>query len=215
MSEARPYKIVTAIDFSDMSEVVLETTLDLASRRDAPEIHAVAVLSPSRGFREPKVGDHASELEEVAKRLRALVAEKLDDFGHPLDNLGGWRVFTHARLGSPAEQIVDLAWEAEADLIVLGRHGQTRRRRLIIGSVPQRVMHLTRCPVLMAQATDYGTERDSESPPRDQCAACVEMRRTSEGSTWFCEEHSDIRITSGMFMAHHSATWTGGSGPML
>lgn len=215
MSRARPYKIVSAVDFSDMSDVVLDATMDLAGRHDAPEIHVLAVLTPSRGFLERRGSvDHSAALEEVAGRLRDVVGEKLADFGRPFGSLNGWRISTHAREGDPAEQIADLAWEAEADLIILGRHSDLRRRFLLLGSVPQRVMQLARCPVLIAQATDYARKEESASE-HEQCPECLSVRSESGGDRWFCTEHSDIRLTRSMYMAHHSTTWPIGGGPLL
>ena len=215
MSRARPYKIVSAVDFSDMSDVVLDATMDLAGRHDGPELHVLAVLTPSRGLLERKGSvDHSTDLEQIAGRLRDAVGEKLADFGRPFGDLNGWRVSTHVREGDPAEQIADLAWEAQADLIILGRHSDPRRRFLLLGSVPQRVMQLARCPVLIAQATDYARKDESEAE-HEPCQACLDIRSESGGDRWFCDKHSDIRLTRSMFMAHHSTTWPIGGGPLL
>ncbi|MCG8425647.1 MAG: universal stress protein [Proteobacteria bacterium] len=214
MTEPRRYKIVTAVDLSEMSDVVLETALDSAARHQAPEIHALTVLAPARRYQRRKDTNQSDALDELAAMLRELLGEKLADFDHPFDDLKGWRVYTHARLGEPSQQVVDLAWEAEADLIVLGRHSNTNRRRFIVGSVPQRVLHLARCAVLIAQPTDY--ERAGEPVESgEQCAECIAIRRDSKGAQWFCARHSDVRLTRSMYMAHHSTTMPIGGGPLL
>ncbi len=50
--------------------------------------------------------------------------------------------------GDPAYQIVELAAEEEADLIVIATHGLTGWRKMIFGSVTEKVIRLAKCPVL-------------------------------------------------------------------
>lgn len=50
--------------------------------------------------------------------------------------------------GDPAEEIVRVARESEAELIVMGTHGRTGLGRLLLGSVAEEVMRKADCPVL-------------------------------------------------------------------
>jgi len=52
------------------------------------------------------------------------------------------------RIGSPAEEILRLAGEAHADLIVLGTHGRRGLSHFLLGSVAERVLRQAPCPVL-------------------------------------------------------------------
>jgi nucleotide-binding universal stress UspA family protein len=52
------------------------------------------------------------------------------------------------REGDPAREIVALASEIPCDLIVLGTHGRTGLKRLLMGSVAERVLRLAACPVV-------------------------------------------------------------------
>lgn len=54
--------------------------------------------------------------------------------------------------GSPAQTIVELATAEKVDLIVLGTHGRTGLRRLLMGSVAEAVIHAAPCPVLIYRA---------------------------------------------------------------
>lgn len=56
------------------------------------------------------------------------------------------------RLGDPAKEIVGLAAETSCDLIVMGTHGRTGLRRLLMGSVAEQVMRKAPCPVLTLKA---------------------------------------------------------------
>jgi nucleotide-binding universal stress UspA family protein len=60
----------------------------------------------------------------------------------------GLEVDTQAVPGSPAEEIVRAAREGNYDMVVMGTHGRTGLRHLLIGSVAERVVRLASCPVL-------------------------------------------------------------------
>lgn len=219
MTDKRRYKMVVAIDFSEMSEVVMETALDLAGRHDAPELHVLSVLAAPRGLRKLQSADHgvgAAELEALDAALGAFVTSKLDDFDSARAERADWRVHVHARMGGAAEQIVYLAWEAEADLIILGRHGHVRWPRFLMGSVPERVLRMARCPVLTVQPTDYGLPERDPDEALPACAECVAVRRDSDGARWFCQAHSNYKLSRSMYMAHHHTTTLPiGGGPLL
>jgi nucleotide-binding universal stress UspA family protein len=53
--------------------------------------------------------------------------------------------------GKPADAIIETAKERRADLIVLGSHGRTGLEKLLMGSVAERVIVLSSCPVLIAK----------------------------------------------------------------
>jgi universal stress protein A len=57
--------------------------------------------------------------------------------------------FTHRMVvGDPATEIVRVAQEEQADLIVMGTHGRTGLTRLLMGSVAEAVIRRAPCPVL-------------------------------------------------------------------
>jgi nucleotide-binding universal stress UspA family protein len=65
----------------------------------------------------------------------------------------GVPVNTHARRGDPADAIVDVAEEREADLIIVGNKGMTGARRFLLGSVPNKISHHAPCSVLIVRTT--------------------------------------------------------------
>jgi nucleotide-binding universal stress UspA family protein len=56
---------------------------------------------------------------------------------------------TEARQGNPADEILEVARAAHADLIVIGRTGKSFVAREILGSVALRVVKVARCDVLV------------------------------------------------------------------
>jgi nucleotide-binding universal stress UspA family protein len=65
----------------------------------------------------------------------------------------GVEVQTHAREGDPADAILDVAEEVNADLIVVGNKGMTGARRFLLGSVPNKVSHHAPCSVIIIRTT--------------------------------------------------------------
>jgi nucleotide-binding universal stress UspA family protein len=55
----------------------------------------------------------------------------------------------HIEIGDPGLRVTDYAQEIGADLIVIPSHGRTGLRRLLIGSVAERIVRLAHCPVLV------------------------------------------------------------------
>lgn len=62
-------------------------------------------------------------------------------------------VITHPREGDPADAILDIAEESNADLIVVGNKGMTGAKRFLLGSVPNKVSHHAPCSVMIVQTT--------------------------------------------------------------
>jgi nucleotide-binding universal stress UspA family protein len=59
------------------------------------------------------------------------------------------KIETHARQGDPADALLDVAEERDADLIVVGNKGMTGAKRFLLGSVPNKVSHHAPCSVLI------------------------------------------------------------------
>jgi nucleotide-binding universal stress UspA family protein len=58
--------------------------------------------------------------------------------------------------GNPGDEIVDYAAKIGADLIVMGSHGRTGLRRILLGSVAEKVLHRATCPVLIVPVREEG-----------------------------------------------------------
>jgi nucleotide-binding universal stress UspA family protein len=159
------YRIVIALDGSEYSEIVLEHGLDQAARHDVPDLHILAV-----------VGD-AAEIHATKAWLAAAVLEGLDAFraGRP-----DWRTRLHVRVGRPVEEIVNLAAEVDADLLVIGRYGVHHPRR----SIADAVVAAATCPTLVVGLAGHAVE--AERP----CAECAAVREQSDGERWFCARHA-------------------------
>ena len=65
----------------------------------------------------------------------------------------GVEVETFARQGDPADAILDVAEEQNADLIIVGNKGMTGAKRFLLGSVPNKVSHHAPCSVMIIRTT--------------------------------------------------------------
>jgi nucleotide-binding universal stress UspA family protein len=65
----------------------------------------------------------------------------------------GVEATTHPREGDPADAILDVAEETNADLIVVGNKGMTGAKRFLLGSVPNKVSHHAPCGVMIVRTT--------------------------------------------------------------
>jgi nucleotide-binding universal stress UspA family protein len=66
--------------------------------------------------------------------------------------------------GIPAEEILRTAAEVRADLIVMGTHGVTGLRWLLMGSVAESVLSEAECPVLVMKSPEQTTSPTSDRP---------------------------------------------------
>jgi nucleotide-binding universal stress UspA family protein len=82
--------------------------------------------------------------EDVDATLRT-AAEQIGEAGVQVD--------TYARQGDPADAILDVAEEQNADLIIVGNKGMTGAKRFLLGSVPNKVSHHAPCSVMIIRTT--------------------------------------------------------------
>ena len=143
--------IVVGTDGSDTAGKAVAQAVDLASSVGARVLLVSAYEPvPAARLREEErqvpadVQWMVNPREDVEATLRE-AAEKVQD--------GGVSVNTYAREGDPADAILDVAEERDADLIIVGNKGMTGARRFLLGSVPNKVSHHAPCSVLIIRTT--------------------------------------------------------------
>ena len=88
----------------------------------------------------------------LAKFLRARAQEQMETLASELQGLGSLSIFTGVEGGDAAESIVKAS--SEFDLIVMGTHGRKGMAHLLVGSVAERVVRRSNCPVLTIRKRD-------------------------------------------------------------
>jgi nucleotide-binding universal stress UspA family protein len=178
--------IVVGCDRSPQAELALDQALHLARGGGGAVVHVLGVADGAGTALEADgfAGAAAAEVAAVQAAVATRVEAALDHHGRP-----GVRVFVHARHGDAAAEIVALAAEVQAGLVIVGTHGRHGLDRLMIGSVAEKVMRRARCPVLVMRPTDYPGVGDDELRPEPPCPRCVAARADSDGAAWWCERH--------------------------
>lgn len=66
-------------------------------------------------------------------------------------NFPGWKLTAEGAVGSPTRELVSKADESKPDLVVVGSHGRSMMKRLVLGSVSHGVLTYARCSVRVAR----------------------------------------------------------------
>jgi nucleotide-binding universal stress UspA family protein len=150
-------RIVCPIDFSAASDHAIEQAVVVAGYYKA-RIAAVHVMSPVHAAAPAVAVPGAAPVEEVElAQRRMMVAERLA----PAAAVGvAVDVFVDiGQVGRPADRILERAAGLRADLIVMGTHGTSGFERLVLGSVTEKVLRKSTCPVLTVPPRAHGTSR--------------------------------------------------------
>ena len=137
-------RILCPVDLSEFSRDALRHALALAESHEARITVCHVYSAPQPPFPVLGMPDNAPiELPrpgEIAEHVRRFCASSLHG--------GGESIVIGVREGHAAKEIVLLAEELPADLLVLGTHGRSGFERLFLGSVTEKVIRTTHAPVM-------------------------------------------------------------------
>ena len=136
-------KILHANDGSDHAFNALKLALRIA-KKDAAELHMVSV--EERG--------HMPELAEESDRNTEATTLRFDKTlqrARALAEESHIRLRTHLLIGHPVRNIIKLASDLKADLIIVGASGHSALYDRMIGSRAQKILHHAICPVLVVK----------------------------------------------------------------
>ena len=140
-----PTKILLATDGSREAELAGRTAADLANKTDS-ELHVVHVLAlPLTPYQ------RSSFSPEVWTRLEQRERKTLEDVVEKIEASGGAVEGSHHKAGRPDAEIVALAEEIGAGLIVMGARGVGGIRRALTGSVSDSVLRHAHSPVMVVR----------------------------------------------------------------
>jgi nucleotide-binding universal stress UspA family protein len=143
--------IVVGTDGSDTATQAVREAVDLAKALGA-RLELVSAYAPVPEQRLRSERREAPEDIQWAINPREEVDASLEraaDIGRGADVT----VNLHARQGDPADAILDVAEEQNADLVIVGNKGMTGAKRFLLGSVPNKVSHHAPCSVLIVRTT--------------------------------------------------------------
>lgn len=143
-------KILHPTDFSECATQAEAVAVDLVRRLDGEIVLFQALVETAlygEGFLD------LQQVEKIYDAQRQWATETLAERAARLRESGikaSWRV----EAGVPFEEIVRIAGEERADMIVMGTHGRSGLSRVLLGSVADRVLRLAPCPVLTVRQTE-------------------------------------------------------------
>ena len=143
--------IVVGTDGSDTATQAVRQAVDLASAIGA-KLELVSAYEPVPDQRLRAERREAPEDIQWAINPREDVEATLEQAA-AVANEAGVPVTTYPRQGDPADAILDVAEEQEADLIIVGNKGMTGAKRFLLGSVSNKVSHHAPCSVLIIRTT--------------------------------------------------------------
>jgi len=140
--------VVVPWDFSEHSQ----SALDFALKQNLPQnIRVICVLErPSPYAAQMLWGDDAEQT--ACKKCAEQFFEVVDKSKYP-----GLEFV--AEFGDPAAVIVRFAKQLEAGVIVISTHGRTGIKRLMLGSVAQKVAQSAACPVMLLPNAWFEAEK--------------------------------------------------------
>jgi nucleotide-binding universal stress UspA family protein len=157
-----PSTILLAIDGSEETELAVRKAVDLADTTGS-ELHAIYVGQlPNFLMKDPAIMgvDRLGVDRMLYDEIERESMEILWRLTWQVKLSGGTVAGAHLRMGCVAQEIVELAKNLEADLIVMGTRGHGGLRRAIEGSISDVVVRQAHCPVMIVR-----TEKGEE--PRD------------------------------------------------
>jgi nucleotide-binding universal stress UspA family protein len=139
---ALPKTILVPIDFSAGSEAALDYAAALATKLGARLVLLNAIGIPALAV--PELG-----LAVTNTMIESLVHDNRRSLDLLIEQrCAGISCEPLLRTGDPRDVILHTAEEAQADLIVMGTHGRRGVRRVLLGSVAETTVRMSKCPVL-------------------------------------------------------------------
>jgi len=135
-------KILVATDGSRFSQAAVEKAIDFASSYGGELIIISVVDVPAEFY---------GEAPEAWDRLVEKAHDHLKKAKQQAEN-SGIKCSTMVKEAETWQAIIEVAGTVKADTIVIGSHGKTGLKRLLMGSVAEKVIGYAPCPVLVVKA---------------------------------------------------------------
>ena len=144
-------RIVVGTDGSETAAAAVRAAVELARLSNAKlEIVSAYQPVPQTRLRDEESGISGDISHTINPR---------EDVQFILDKAAGVakqakvEVVTHPREGDPADAILEVAEENDADVVLVGNKGMTGARRFLLGSVPNKISHHAPCDVWIVKTT--------------------------------------------------------------
>ena len=116
------------------------------------KIHLLYVLDNHPAFLTLQSEEENPEI--IISKMKAKVESTLADLKSELENSDNLEVAVVIKEGKDYEEIVKYSHDISADLIVIATHGRTGVLHTLLGSVAEKVIRYSKCPVLVTTPTE-------------------------------------------------------------
>ena len=148
-------RVLLAVDGSKESHLATRAAVEVAGTAGS-ELHVLSVLEtaqllPQMPYTGPEAWETIGTFEEAEQHTRRLlsgVSERVEAEGSLVKE-------SHLALGKPEKEIVRLAGELDAELVVLGSRGLGAVGRVLLGSVSDSVVRHAHCSVLVVRDPEH------------------------------------------------------------
>ena len=160
-----PTKILLASDSSDTAAHAMDLAVELCEQTGS-QLHLVYV-GEDFSYSATLISPEAADLESVTREDPVLIEQQqqqsdqmdrrvLDTEVQKVREAGGTVAQAHLRMGKADIEIVELAKEIDAGLLILGSRGSGMIKRALIGSVSDSVVRHAHCPVTVVRQDKDG-----------------------------------------------------------
>jgi nucleotide-binding universal stress UspA family protein len=188
MNRATPsarFVVLAAVADSPNEREVVRVGANFARAIAGGELHLVSVvedMTPPPALVPAPLGLGLTTAEILAaarKRLDAVASDARGQFEG--------RIVEHLAAGSAWKQILQVAIDLQADVLLVGTHGRTGVKRMVLGSVAEAVVRRASCPVIVVRPKDYHAFVPPEIEPA--CPDCLHTQRETNGERLWCDQH--------------------------
>ena len=141
MNPLQPEAVVVPVDFSEESLAAVDVALELPGNAKVFVVHVLPPLNVT----EPGVIWDAVDDDSRIRHATDALRHKLADAKYAQLEL-------EILIGDPGQRIAEFSQIHKAGLIITPSHGRTGLKRLLIGSVAERIVRLSHCPVLVLRS---------------------------------------------------------------
>ena len=139
-------KILYVTDFSESSEYAGQYAISIAGKYGC-RLYVAHVVEPFTYADDFGIdyGAQLREMEATARRLLDNTAASMKRTGADVESI--------LLSGNPSAEIVKFAKEETIDLIVMATHGRSGVEHLLMGSVAEKILRKSPCPVMTVKKT--------------------------------------------------------------
>jgi nucleotide-binding universal stress UspA family protein len=144
-------KILCPVDFSEPSREAVHYAADLAQQFGSELILLSVYQVPGYALPDGVLVAGPETLTEIASE----VDRQLDAWRREAEQRGATNVRTDSAMGAPHTEIVRYAADRGIELVVIGTHGRTGLKHVLLGSTAEKVVRTAPCPVLTVRQADH------------------------------------------------------------